>query len=268
MIKKNTWLVALLLIVTFWFYSIYWFAQQRKALKETLKPTPKIPSWLWLLIPIIAAIVLSVPIIVTLLLAGIATGVDTYALAIAFWVALFAIFLVPFGIAIWWLVYFGKAVDTYTGGRVPRAWTIALYVFIGPFVILFHQYYSNRVTAGAKVKERKGPSGKFIALAVVLIVISALSDIASFANTPNDILQTQAAISEINGEVKTELNNGSEYITDVNRLTREYEACVDKLEKDFPGELTADNEDEYNLAYKLCEGIRLEQEEFIKASGY
>ncbi len=269
MIKKNVWLVALLTTVTLGIYSIYWAAVQRRALLEGPAKGKKIPSWLWLLIPSIVAGAVGVLAFVAIIIIGLAMNADSVQVGIAAGAAFMAVALIPLGFTIWWLVYFGKAVETYTKGRVPRAWSIALYIFIGPYLFLFHQYYINRVGKKLKSKTKKGPTGGFLALAIVLIVLAGLSNAISIIQFPQDVRDAIQSL-EANSGVKAEPAQPNKTIEDINKeidaLTAAYYKCIDHLDTvEFPGELTAENEAAYMVGYDKCEDIRREQEELIKS---
>ena len=272
MIKKNVWLVALLTTVTLGIYSIYWAAVQRKALLEDPKTkVKKIPSWLWLLIPSLVAGAVAAIAFITVVIIGLALKADPVNVGIAGGLVFFLIALVPLGFVIWWLVYFGKAVADYTNGRVPRGWTITLFIFIGSYIILFHQYYINKVGKKpvAKTKAKRGPTGGFLALAIVLIALLGAYDVWSFVQFPGDVKEAIEAVQKESG-VKAAPAETPKTIEDINKeiddLTAAYYKCIDHLDNvEFPGELTAENEAAYMVGYDKCEDIRREQEELIKS---
>jgi len=215
---KNNWIVALLTTITFGAYSIYWFAVQRAAIQHSSKKEIKIPHWLWLLIPVATSMVLLLPIIVTIMLFGFGLDLDSHQISIAIYVALAVLFLIPMIITIWWLTYFGKAYADITKNRITRGLTIALFIFIGPYVILFHQYYINQIAKKQNVNEeaKNYPTTGFLALAAFLIILSIVSYISSFVELPDSIREFEQSIEE----GKVEFKEGSEAINN-NQLEQE-----------------------------------------------
>jgi|GEM_PF-2178833 len=201
---KNIWLVALYTTITLGAYSIYWFAVQRAALRQTSKKPVKIPSWLWLLVPIATSVILFLPIVLVIILLGLAFDINSYQLSVTMYVVLSSMILIPVLITLWWLTYFGKAIAEETNGRMPRALTVALFIFIGAYVILFHQYYINQIATNKeeKLDAQNYPTVGFLFLAALLIVLSAVSYISAFAELPASVHELEQSITEAKDEFK------------------------------------------------------------------
>lgn len=240
--KISVWLVILLTLVTFGIYAIFWAGRNRDYIVKNDNKAGYIPKWLWLIaIPLGVGVVL----ITSIMLIVLATiGImDADVAMISIYVAMVGSLVIPLAIGLWWLWYFGAAIQKITQGRIGRIWTLFLYVLAGPFVVAFHQYYINRLDQNEKgVVYATGPG--VIVITAVLALISIPSYALSFTSFYVSMDQTRTLI-------QTSQMNARE----ANRLSEIYTACVTQLEIDFPGDLTAENEQQYNAAYETCNEI-------------
>lgn len=240
--KIAVWKVLVLSIVTAGIYTIIWLARRRNELVENYGQ--KVPHWLWILLPSLIALVLFFPLIIVLAL----LVKDPALLAASATWGSVALFVVPFIISIWWITKFSQAAARVVANRVPAGWAVFLYILCGFFTSGVQQFFFNRYAKKTLPKEQVGPSVRFVILSSIAITVSLIVNIWSFTTFPGDYEQ-----------LKVDLTHNAELLEKVNRLATEYDACIEKLERDHPGDLTAENEAAYNQAYDACEEIRIEQ---------
>jgi len=235
------WKVVLLTFVTLSIYAIYWAAVRRNYLAKHNKTAGKLPHWVWLiLIPILSALIVISWLVIFILIVVNALPIDVYDGSVYILTAL--LYAIPLVIGLWWLWYFGKAIETVTQGKMPRIWTLFLYIFVGPFVIAFHQYYLNRLGALQK-NEAYDVSPGLVVLAAVFGILSIAGLISSTASLPSEV-----------AEVRVEVVKAQDSFKESSRLLEEYTTCMNELNEKFPeGSLTEENQVEYDAAYGACE---------------
>lgn len=248
--------VILLSIVTLGIYAIIWLACRRNELVQNYNQ--KLPHWLWLVIPGAAAIGLAVPLF--LLVLQIKDPAQAFLLIMT---GTAVLSLVPFAISVWWVARYGAAVSKITAGRVPTVWTVLLYIFWGFVIAPVHQYYFNRFPT-EKIPAKSdfvNPSRKFVTLSAIAITISFVLTIFSLASIPGDYQKIQQDIKQ----TQQDATKNEDLLHRSEALLAEYQGCIDKLESDFPGDITVEEEAVYNEAYDECEAIRVEQTEAADA---
>ena len=242
--KIRVWKVVLLTIVTFGIYTLFWFINRRSEMIKQYKQ--QVPHWLWLVLPSVAMMLALLPIVL------IAVGLS--ASAVGGFMALLGFYflgtLVALGISIWWMLKFGQGAAVVTNGKMPAGWTVAYWIFTGPFLASVLQYRFNRSAEPALLSKEapQKPSRKFVVLSLVIFALVLVGSAVTSAASPKDF----------SGSVK-ELEQMDQQYQQAESLRAEYEACIDKLEADYPGELTTGNEAAYNQAYAGCEEIRVRQ---------
>jgi hypothetical protein len=257
--KIRIWKLALLILVTLGIYGLYWFGRTRNELNE--KYDQNVPHWLWLVLPLILAAMLIFPAMILLIAGAFALDIPASGILVGFYVIPALIVGIPFVISSWWMWRFGKAMNNVLNGRIPAGWTLALYIFNGPWVALFHQYYLNRVKLHAQtnVLHPIKPSKRFLKYTSIAIGVSLGLTATSFTSWPKDFEDAKQSANEIDG-----YNERVEaYNKRVNDYTKQYTTCIDDLNVAYP-EVTEENESQYLQGYNACEDIRLEQERFIK----
>lgn len=244
--KIALWKVILLSVVTFGIYAIVWFARRRNELVETYKQ--HIPHWLWIVLPPIVAVVIMIP---TVLALSLFIPDKAFAYVVSM-ICVAILSIIPFGISIWWMSRYSAAASRVIEGRVPTVWGVLVYLFWGPCLAYVHQYYFNRYASGKVTPKENwaGPSRKFIILAVISFIVSVGLSTLSLSTYPAEYEKMQQ-----------DIKNTSDTVNEANELRTQYFACANKLEADFPGELTLEDEDAYNAAFDVCEDIRVRQNE-------
>lgn len=249
--KIPVWKVILLSIVTFGIYTLVWLALRRNELVKNYGQ--KLPHWLWLIIPIAVAIGLFLPLIV----AAVWFIADPNQALLFLTVGSMLLFFVPFAISLWWISRFGIVMSKLTRERVPTLWTILLYFFCGPIIIAIYQYYFNRYPVEKMPAEKPvGPSKTFMAVSIVVIVLSLISGVLSLMSFPAEYTKAQEEMKRTSQEA---VPKNAELLQEAEKLLTDYQACTDKLESDYPGELYEEDEASYNAAYDKCEEIRIKQ---------
>lgn len=234
------WKTVLFTVLSLGIYSIYWVASRRKMMREKYKNVGPIPHWFWLLfIPILCGMLLVSWLVICVLIILNASPISTYdSTAYTLGALLYAI---PLVIGLWWLWYFGKAIEVVTQGRMPRIWTLFLYLFVGPFVIAFHQYYINRLKENKKGETYDVGSG-FLVVAAAFGILSIAGLISSVATYPQQIQEGRAELLSLREKAKA---SGD--------LLNEYTSCVDALNKQFPaGSVTSENQAAYDAEAAKC----------------
>lgn len=183
--KIAIWKLILLSIVTLGIYAIVWFALRRgELLKEYGLRTP---HWVWLVLPALVGFILwflSLILIYTSFTNDPGRQYDWMMLS-----SYIFLLLIPFGISLWWVDRFGQAVQTITANRVPVLWTMLLYFFLGPTVILVHQFYFNRIKGESIPTSNVGPSQRFIIIASLAVAIMAIMSLNSWLTFPETYRQ-------------------------------------------------------------------------------
>lgn len=245
MIKKTrVWKVAILSIVTFGLYSIFWFVFRRNEITSSTKL--HIPHWRWLILPMLISlgfgawlgVVLSDP-------NHIPSDAELAYLPLGI-----GLILVTFIIGLWWGWYFSKAIEQLTQGRITKWWALFYWFVLGVEAPSVFQYYLNRAPKklDTSKKLKYTPSGKFIAVSIVLTIVSI--PLYALVFLPPDDMNQPVDTPESAAKAR-----------EVEKLSHDYDNCVAELNAAYPEdqELTADNEAAYSKAYDTCEALRLKQ---------
>lgn len=239
--------VLLLFIVTLSIYGYYWLARSRREIMEQYKV--KIPHWIWLVAPPVVAVLTLFPLA---FIAMGATGKLSGTYLIVLGVLLLEI-LVVYGIGIWWMWKYGRYAERLTQGRVSLGWIITYWIVFPLAVILMLQYSYNRTpkVKDLNAKPKYKPTKKFSILAYLGLAAVLVTSVGSYYMFPEDTdwQADQAESLLIDGKYNKQLD-----------LLKKYNACNDKLNKDYPAETIAPEEEEsYAVAFDTCENIRIEQ---------
>lgn len=234
--------VVALSIVTLGVYNIVWLALRRNEIVQ--KHKINLPHIAWM---IVAAVLLCFSII-----AAIVVGILVSLEIIDFSVLAFAI---PFGlmgaaflVGLWWMIAFGAAFSKIVGGRVPLWWTIVFYVFLGIFIIPVYQFYINQRVNETSPSKHVGPTRRFVAISIVLLIPFTAIEVWSFASLPGEF-----------EAMKHEITQTQELIKKAEQLSTEYDTCVATLENNYTEEQAKQHYDAYMRDYDKCEAIRVEQ---------
>lgn len=248
MIKNiAVWKVIGLYIITLGIYGFVWLARRRSEMIEHYKLS--VPHWLWLVAPAAIAFALLLP--AAFIIYGVTSQTASTA-SIIYGFLLLALFG-AYGISLWWMYRFGRAAQIITEGKVPVVWTMLNTIFLGPVMLFMFQYYFNRApkSVDSKSKPKYQPSKNFVILSTVLIVASLPMAVTGLMQFPE--LAKEGSILQSQSRKIDALYQETE------QLAKEHKACVDKLEADFPGKLSAEDEPAYTKAYDACEEIRIKQ---------
>ncbi len=248
----RVWKVIVFNTLTLGIYSLIWFAGQQRNIKHVYNQSYSMPSWVWLMVIVIAGSIASVvaPFIVLLSLLG--SDMPAEQIASLSYASTVVVMSLCIGISAWWVYRFGAAMEVVTRGRVTKAWSFLLFLAIGPYVTAVYQYYINRLERYKKVQVK--PSPKFKLASGMIVITSFALTVTSFMM--NDLTPIADSIRE--GRIRNQ-----EYIQQIDESTLRYDTCIDELETRYPGDLTSENEDAYTSEYDQCEAIRLEQQRFI-----
>lgn len=243
MIKHiKIWKMILLTFVTFGIYNTVWFARRRNEMVKHYDVS--IPHWWWLVAPpLLSLAVISI--------FGFIYAMDPSPTALV--ITLIPVVIAPFviwGFCLWWLWHFGKAAEKVTQGRVTLVWMV-IYVFLlgSGFMQYVLQYYFNRLPKAPTDKHYQ-PSKHFVKYSVIAIIVFQV--IVGGASIAVNLLslRSQATLPE---------QQDPKYLESV-KLMHDYDACIDKLNADFPGEITEGAEEKaYNKGYAKCDEIRVRQ---------
>jgi hypothetical protein len=240
------WQVVVFNIITLGLYSIFWVINRSREMAKKYKR--QIPHWGWYAGSIVASLsavglmfaslVYSGPNLLSMLVIGFGSVVLAGLAALHYW----------------WFWKFSKAVGFVTDGRVSTEWSFTLYFLAGSSIAsVFLQYYFNRTGALKDLKEkpRHSPSSAFITWAIVAIVsISLVVTMGTFVGVFAGAFMSAVA------EEESSLSPEAKYYNQLSdELLNEYNACVEKLDAQYP-EVTFENEEDYNNDYDACEVIR------------
>lgn len=237
--KIALWKITLLLVVTAGLYSVFWFARNRSYLVSN--KTESIPKWPWLLaIPVVYGIgcIVGFAHLMSAVFGSVNvdTAIHSYMMAMLFGV------LVAGGIYITWLWSFSEAMEKQTQGRISRPIALALAIFTGPFLIVFYQYYINRLSANKHGEYYKVSSG-------LLVIVGALVAFGILS-----IASTAASLTASNTVIKDEIINARNGYSKIQKLSEDYTSCNAKLNADFT-EINDENKEAYNAAQEKCKAV-------------
>lgn len=251
--KIPVWAVVLLVIVTIGIYAIFWAARNRDYLQEHNKKVGKLPKWGWL-IAIPSALVLFVGAVIVLMILAIfgALAVDTAVNLINVLTIAYIAFAIILGA--WWVWHFGKAMEIATHGRITRNWSVFLYIFIGPMLIAFYQFFINTAST-ERAKIQREPSSVFMFIAMGVVAISIISTVISL---PGNIESTQT--------LRSELERARQSMISVDEAFKAYTLCTNGLQAKLPGngtgvEVSAD----YQREQDKCNALYAEYEKALDA---
>lgn len=233
-----TWKVVLLTIVTFGIYAIFWAARNRDYLAKHDKKA-KLPRWLWLVAFPIAYGLFYTACIAAGILAGLMV-ISADAAIMTMRVSGATVLILTVLLGSWWVWHFGTAMQKYLKSPVTRGWAVVLFIFIGPFVASFYQYFINKKSE-VEGEGASRPSVGFVLLAVSLILLSLVSAFST-------ILTYKETEDSLRVEITTIQNNTKA----ANAVYENYLRCAAQLEVDYPGALTTDNEAAYNADLQKC----------------
>ena len=234
--------VVFLTIITLGIYAIFWAARNRDYLSKHDKKVGYLPKWGWLVTIPVAGILLVGVIIVSLILATL-NFISIDASLIALNVSIIAFLVYVTGIGAWWVWHFGTAMEKVTH---------VLYIFIGPLLAAFYQYFIN-VDAAEKSTAKHVPSTAFMFIAVGFVSLSFFSTYVSVIDHVNSM-----------GELRIELQDARESMRVVNEAMGKYTTCEMELASNFPG---TDRPTEQAAAYDLekakCDSLQAEYEKTL-----
>ena len=237
--KIALWKITLLLVVTAGLYSLFWFARNRNYL--VTKKSESIPKWPWLLaIPVVYGLGCIVGF--AHLMNAVFGNVDVDSAIHSYMMALFMGVVVAGGIYVSWLWLFSDAMEKRTQGRVSRPIALALGIFTGPFLIVFYQYYINRLGKNKQGEYYKVSSGLLI-VAGIIVALGILSTISTVAN-----------LTASNAVIKDEITKARDGFSNIQKRSDEYTSCNTKLSADFT-EVTDENRESYDAAEAKCKAL-------------
>jgi hypothetical protein len=244
--KINIWKIFGLSIITLGIYTLFWIIRRRKEMVTAYKQSIPHAGW------IVTVVILSY------IGGGLSIGNEylqnTIIQAV---IAVIILILLTAGliISIWWIWRFSKAAAFVTGGRVPAGWNLALYLLAGPVVMaMFLQHYFNRAQQPGKLEDNppSKASPKFKLLALIVIIVPMIGyiwyGVSSTQSTFKQVIDKQTQINEHGDKAQ--------------RLGKDHQACVDKLNQDYK-EVTSETQGAYQKAYDACEKIRKEQNQAV-----
>jgi len=193
----SVWKVFILTIITLGIYFIVWCVKRREELVAA--ESKPIPSWLWLLLPLLISGFIGM---VALIIGLVALSGDPQAAWIFMQVLVPVIVLIPIAFSLWWMWRFGAVAADAMNQRITRDWIFVLYLITGPAVILFLQYYFNRPADKATT-----PSKNFIVLASATCLVFAILNVWSLVDTytqPGQYEEFATELRKINEEIKAD----------------------------------------------------------------
>ncbi len=235
--KTAIWKVIVLTIITGGLYSIFWFARNRKYL--VTKKGEKIPTWPWLLaIPVVYGVGCIAGFVH--IINAVLSTVDVDTAIHSYMMSIFIGCLFGAGIYLTWLWTFSEAMEKVTQGRLSRPVALVLGLFTGPFLIVFYQYYINRLSDNKK-DQQYTVSTKLMVITGIIMALGILSIVSTVAN-----------LNETNAVIKNEIVKTREGFSTVQKLNADYLKCDAKLKADYPNGATDDNREAYASARDEC----------------
>lgn len=252
--KIAVWKVVLLILVTLGIYFIYWAARNRDYIKKSDKKSSYIPAWGWL-VTIPAAAFLLVGSILVLMIVAAFNGISVDSALIAMNSAFIAYTVLVMGVGIWWVSFFAKSMEKETYGGITRGLAVALFVFIGPMLAAFYQFYINR-GAPEKGLAKYEQSSVFMFFAIGAMAISL---IGAAINTADYVRSQPAFRAELE---KTQVETRK--LTDAFRA---YAQCDAHLMKAYPDGEPAGSEQKaaYRAQAERCEVLNKEYLRIVDA---
>ncbi len=234
----RAWKVLLWNVLTLGLYSIVWTALRRS---ELPKPQPKITHWAWFVglntLGIFSLIILMVYALI--FIDDAQTAVDTIvygAYAISILMTLWCV---------WWAVMNVQAIHAALELKLPRSITIVTALFMYPALVVFEQVAINR--SGQLSKHHNELRKKQVMTVIISLVIGVPAYIFSYTTYPTE--QDMQQFKRDHTELRRDLN-------EIDTLSAEYDACLDKLNEDYPDDdAAAEHYDAYMKAYNACDEI-------------
>jgi hypothetical protein len=235
--------MIVLSFVTFGIYNIVWFARRRNEMVKNYNVS--IPDWQWLIGPWLLSMA------TLLILVFIQATSPSLAGIVIIFIAMMIASVTVSVFFFWWVWHFGKAAEKITQGRITLIWVILYVLLLGGCIQYVLQYYFNRLPkSGAATTKKYQPSKRFVRYSIAAIIVLNVIGvgvgivIGMMGSYPQAIVQDKP---------------DAKYL-ESNRLLREYYSCMDKLDTDFPGEITQGPQEEaYKKAFNNCEAIRTKQ---------
>lgn len=242
--KIAVWKVVLLTIVTLGIYAIYWAARNRDYIKQNDKKVGYLPAWGWLVVIPAAGFALvgaSIVLMIVATFSGLSADTTIMTLNILF--ATYTVLVMALGI--WWVWFFGKAMEKVTHGAITRAWALALFIFTGPLLAAFYQFYINSY-AEEKASVKHEPSSVFAFLAIGAMALSLIGTVINTADYVRSLPTMKADLIEAQGITK-EFTNAYEA----------YAACDAEFLKNYPNGKPAEVEQQaaYTTDLERCEAL-------------
>lgn len=252
--KISVWKVVLLTIVTLGLYSIYWAARNRDYIKQHDKKAGYIPAWGWLVVIPAAGFVLLGSIITLMIIATFgALSADSTLLIMNVLASAYTVLALAVGI--WWVAYFAKPMEKVTHGSITRAWAVALYIFTGPLLVAFYQFYINK-SSEEKAASHHEPSSVFMFFAIGAMALSLISTVISTADYIRSIPSLRIELQQAQESTKVLMN-----------AYREYALCDSELLQAYPDGKPTNPEQQaaYTLLVERCEGLNAEYQRALDA---
>jgi hypothetical protein len=244
--KINLWLIPVWYILTLGLYPLIWLCLRRNEMVKKYKQS--IPTWKWLVYPIVLFYVLLLAVFLLMMASAIHEAIAIFLLLTLVTFGSLALM----GIYIWWYYHFSVAVEQVTKGRMSVLWSFIMYFLIGMIAMFFQQYYLNRAPAPGKLKAAKTvkPSKKFVKTAIITIVVAHMLYL---------VLVFALFFASFYFETKESSNKTQELS---NNLLLEYDKCANEVDRKFPL-VTTTNRAEYDAAFEKCEQIRQSQNNLV-----
>lgn len=248
--KIRLWKVALLSIVTLFYYHTYWFCVQRRPLMK--ESGLSIPSNWWL----IGSTIVSTLGVAGALAFSFIFSDDLLLLLVV--ISLFTLVLMAsVAVYIWWVISFLRTADVLLKNRVSLSWMLLHFFFISIDVVFILQYYFNRKAN----KKQKETSSRFIAFSIIEFVAFYLFFIAlGTALVISSLIVTNPTTG--NPEIIFENKELNELGAKTVLLEKKYNGCIEDLDATYPT-ITDENEQAYLDGYDACEEIRIEQNKAV-----
>ncbi len=246
--------VVLLTIVTLGLYAIYWAARNRDYIKNNDKKAGFLPAWGWLVsIPAAGFVVVGTAIILMIIATFGGISADTTIVALNVLFAAYTVFATVVGV--WWVWHFSKAMEKVTHGSLTRGWAVALFIFIGPLLAAFYQFYINK-SAEEKATAKHEPSSVFAFLAIGAMAISLIGTVI---NTTDYIRSIPT--------LKTELVQAQESTRGLTDAYKAYARCDAEFIANYPNGKPSEAEKQavYTAHLERCHVLHREYEKTIDA---
>lgn len=198
--KISVWKVVLLVVVTLGLYAIYWAARNRDYIKKHEKKAGYLPAWGWLVF-IPAAGFLLIGSVIVLMFVSMFGGIDADTTLVAVNALLIGYVVAVMAVGVWWVWFFGQAMEKVIHGGISRNWAVALFIFTGPLLAAFYQFYIN-VGADKRAAKQSEPGSVFMFLAIGAMAISLISSVINTADYVRSLPQLKTEIQQAQEQTK------------------------------------------------------------------